>query len=115
MNLRIAKEVIDIEIRALKLLKSSLSKNFEKVINILLKTSGKVVFSGIGKSGHIAKKISSTFSSIGTPSFFLHPSEANHGDLGMISSKESIILISNSGETPELLNIILHCHKKKFP
>ncbi len=115
MNLKIAKEVIDIEIRALNLLKSSLSKNFEKVIDILLKTSGKVVISGIGKSGHIAKKISSTFSSIGTPSFFLHPSEANHGDLGMISSEESIILISNSGETPELLNIILHCQKKKVP
>ena len=115
MNLKIAKDVIDKEIKALKLLKSNINKDFEKIVEVLLNTKGKVVVSGMGKSGHVAKKISSTFSSIGTPSFFIHPSEANHGDLGMISSRETIILISNSGETPELSNIIIHCKKKNVP
>ena len=115
MNLKIAKDVIDKEIKALKLLKSNINKDFERIVEVLLNTKGKVVVSGMGKSGHVAKKISSTFSSIGTPSFFIHPSEANHGDLGMISSRETIILISNSGETPELSNIIIHCKKKNVP
>ena len=115
MNLKIAKDVIDKEIKALKLLKSNINKDFERIVDVLLNTKGKVVVSGMGKSGHVAKKISSTFSSIGTPSFFIHPCEANHGDLGMISSRETIILISNSGETPELSNIIIHCKKKNVP
>ena len=115
MNLKIAKDVIDKEIKALKLLKSNINKDFERIVEVLLNTKGKVVVSGMGKSGHVAKKISSTFSSIGTPSFFIHPCEANHGDLGMISSRETIILISNSGETPELSNIIIHCKKKNVP
>ena len=80
----------------------------------MYKTNGKIVVSGIGKSGHIASKISSTLSSIGSPSFFIHPSEANHGDLGMIT-KDAVILISNSGETLELSNIILHCKKLQVP
>ena len=71
--------------------------------------------SGIGKSGHIASKIASTLSSIGSPSFYIHPSEANHGDLGMLEKKDCIILISNSGETSELINLILHCKKLKIP
>ena len=81
----------------------------------MYKTKGKIIVSGIGKSGHIASKISSTLSSIGSPSFFIHPSEANHGDLGMITGKDSVILISNSGETQELYNIILHCKKLGVP
>lgn len=114
MSLNIAKKVIDVEIKALKILKTCLGDSFERVVNILLKTKGKVVISGIGKSGHVGKKISSTFSSIGTSSIFLHPSEANHGDLGMISKIDIIILISNSGETHELSNIILYCKKEKI-
>ena len=70
MNLKIAKDVIDKEIKALKLLKSNINKDFEKIVEVLLNTKGKVVVSGMGKSGHVAKKISSTFSSIGTPSFY---------------------------------------------
>ena len=85
MSIEIGKSVIDTEIKALKLLKKSLSQSFEKTISTLLKTKGKIVVSGMGKSSHIAKKISSTLSSIGTSSFFVHPAEANHGDLGMIS------------------------------
>ncbi|MAH78385.1 MAG: KpsF/GutQ family sugar-phosphate isomerase [Rickettsiales bacterium] len=115
MSIEIGKSVIDTEIKALKLLKKSLSQSFEKTISTLLKTKGKIVVSGIGKSSHIAKKISSTLSSVGTSSFFVHPAEANHGDLGMISKDESIIIISNSGETVELFNIIVHCEKLKIP
>lgn len=115
MEINIGKSVIDTEIRALSFLRDSLTKSFSEAINILHKTRGKIILSGIGKSGHIGKKIASTFSSIGCPSFFIHPSEANHGDLGMISNKETIILISNSGETVELFNIILHCQKLNVP
>ena len=115
MNLKTGIDVINIEIKSLELLKKNLSKSFNDAVELLYKTKGKIIFSGIGKSGHIASKISSTFSSIGSPSFFIHPSEANHGDLGMITKKDSVILISNSGETLELSNIILHCKKLCVP
>ena len=115
MNLKTGIDVIDIEIKSLKILKKNLSKSFNDAVELLYKTKGKIIVSGIGKSGHIASKISSTFSSIGSPSFFIHPSEANHGDLGMITKKDSVILISNSGETLELSNIIMHCKKLCVP
>ena len=115
MNLKTGIDVINIEIKSLELLKKNLSKSFNDAVELLYKTKGKIIFSGIGKSGHIASKISSTFSSIGSPSFFIHPSEANHGDLGMITKKDSVILISNSGETLELSNIIMHCKKLCVP
>ncbi|MEE2694847.1 MAG: KpsF/GutQ family sugar-phosphate isomerase [Pseudomonadota bacterium] len=108
-------KVIDVEIKALKLLKNNISTDFRNVINLLYKVKGKIIVSGIGKSGHIASKISSTLSSIGSPSFFIHPSEANHGDLGMIEKEDCVILISNSGESSELINLILHCQKLKVP
>ena len=116
INYKTAQNVIDIEIKALKLLKKSIDQDsFNSAIDILFKTKGKIIISGIGKSGHIASKISSTLSSVGSSSFFIHPSEANHGDLGMITKKDSLILISNSGETLELTNLILHCNKLKIP
>ena len=116
INYKTAQNVIDIEIKALKLLKKSIDQDsFNSAIDILFKTQGKIIISGIGKSGHIASKISSTLSSVGSSSFFIHPSEANHGDLGMITKKDSLILISNSGETLELTNLILHCNKLKIP
>ncbi len=115
MFLKIAEQVIDKEIRALTLFKDQMSLEFNQAVNLLNKVEGRICVSGIGKSGHIAKKISSTFSSIGSPSFFIHPSEANHGDLGMITDKECIILISNSGETPELSNMINYCKNKSVP
>ena len=114
MEIDIGKKVINTEIKALDLLKKSISRDFSKAIEVLYKTKGKIIISGLGKSGHIATKISSTFSSIGSPSVFLHPTEANHGDLGMIKKGDSTILISNSGETSELTNIILHCKKSKI-
>ena len=115
MELETGKNVIDIEIKALKLLKYLLSESFTKAVKVLSSVKGKIIISGIGKSGHIAQKIASTFSSIGSPSFFVHPSEANHGDLGMITENDCVLLISNSGETIELFNIILHCKKMKIP
>ena len=115
MNLKSGIDVIDIEIKSLQLLKKNLSKSFSDTVELLFKTKGKIIVSGIGKSGHVASKISSTLSSIGSPSFFIHPSEANHGDLGMITKNDSVILISNSGETLELFSIILHCKKLGVP
>ena len=93
------KKVIDVEIKSLRLLKKNISSDFVRVVNLLHTSKGKIFVSGIGKSGHIASKIASTLSSVGSPSFFIHPSEANHGDLGMLEKKDYIILISNSGET----------------
>tara|TARA_B100000989_G_scaffold139706_1_gene103924 strand:- start:863 stop:1807 length:945 start_codon:yes stop_codon:yes gene_type:complete len=115
IEIQTGKIVIDTEIEALIKLRDALSNEFKEAINILKRTKGKIVVSGIGKSGHIAKKISSTLSSIGSSSFFIHPAEANHGDLGMITRDECVILISNSGETVELFNIILHSQKLKVP
>ena len=114
-EIQAGKIVIDTEIKALVKLRDALSKEFKDAINILKNTRGKIVVSGIGKSGHIAKKISSTLSSIGSSSFFIHPAEANHGDLGMITKDECLILISNSGETVELFNLIVHSQKLKVP
>ena len=111
MEIKTGRQVIDIEIKALNLLKNYISKDFVKVVNLLLKNKGKIIVSGIGKSGHIASKIASTLSSVGSPSFYIHPSEANHGDLGMLEKKDLVILISNSGETSELINLILYCKK----
>ncbi len=115
MEIKTGKKVIDIEIKALSLLRNNISSNFAQVVNLLFKNKGKIIVSGIGKSGHIASKIASTLSSIGSPSFYVHPSEANHGDMGMLEKKDVVILISNSGETTELINLILHCKKLKIP
>ncbi len=104
--LNIAKRTIDIELETLFNLKESLDHSFIKAIEILYNCKGKVIFTGIGKSGHIARKISSTFSSTGTPSIFLHPAEAIHGDLGIIDKEDVLVIISNSGETEEIINII---------
>ncbi len=104
--INIAKKAIVNEIEALRELLPRLDNNFEDVINAILQCSGKVVIIGIGKSGHIGRKISSTLSSTGTPSYFLHPSEAIHGDIGVVTSTDIIILISNSGESEEIINLI---------
>ena len=86
-----------------------------ELLDCCSKNNLKLIVSGVGKSGIVARKIAATFSSVGSPSFFVHPGEANHGDLGMIKKGDSTILISNSGETSELTNIIIHCKKSKIP
>ena len=104
--LKIGKEVVQSELNALKKLKKSLNKDFEKIVNSILKCKGKVIFSGVGKSGIISKKISSTLSSLGISSFYVDAGSCSHGDLGMIGSGDVVILISHSGESSELKNVI---------
>ena len=101
----IAKQVID-EVQALIGLKNYIDENFEEIIDIIYECKGRLIFSGIGKSGHISKKISATLSSTGTSSFFMHSTEAFHGDLGMIQNDDIVVAISYSGETEDLLNTI---------
>ncbi len=111
---KIAKEVINTEIASLNKLKNSLDANFKKAVEKILNCKkGKVILSGVGKSGIIAKKISSTLASVGTPSFFVDASSCSHGDLGQISSNDVLILISNSGESIELKNIIQFANRNK--
>ena len=102
------KELILEQSKALDTLAQSIPETVVKIIELILNTNGNVVFCGIGKSGHIAQKISATFASTGTPSFFLHAAEANHGDLGRIKQSDLVILLSNSGNTEELKNTLLY-------
>ncbi len=107
MNINnIAKEVFEIESKEIKQLSNLLTEDFEKAVNAVFNTNGKFIICGMGKSGIIGKKIAATLASTGTPSFFLHPGEAYHGDLGMIEKDDIVLLISNSGETDEVLKII---------
>lgn len=101
-----AKRVIDIEISAVQQLAHRLNDNFVQACDLLATCTGKVVVCGMGKSGHIGHKIAATLASTGTPSFFMHPGEANHGDLGMLSENDVLLAISNSGETSELVNLL---------
>lgn len=107
MNLQdLAKEVFKIESKEIANLSTLLTSDFEDAIKSVFNTNGKFIISGIGKSGIIGKKIAATLTSTGTPSFFLHPAEAYHGDLGMIDKEDIILLLSNSGETDEVLKLI---------
>lgn len=103
---KLASEVFDIEAKAILKLKDSLGIDFDKAIDILYNTKGKVIITGMGKSGLIGKKIAATLTSTGTPSYFLHPAESTHGDSGIITRDDVVIAISNSGETQELLNLL---------
>jgi len=102
----IAKQVIDDEVQALIGLKNYIDVNFEEIIDVICECKGRIIFTGIGKSGHISKKISATLSSTGTSSFFMHSTEAFHGDLGMIQRDDIVVAISYSGETEDLLKTI---------
>jgi arabinose-5-phosphate isomerase len=107
----IAKKVLNFEIEGLKALSDGLDENFVEAVNLIFKIKGKVIVSGMGKSGHIARKIAATLSSTGTSSFFVHPGEASHGDLGMIAKDDVVIILSNSGETHELKDIVNYCKR----
>ncbi|MEY4463251.1 MAG: kpsF protein [Pseudomonadota bacterium] len=105
----IAKRVISNEASALEKLSENIPEDFNKIVEFLLSFKGRVILTGIGKSGYIARKIAASFSSTGMPAFYLHPAEASHGDLGMITKDDLVIMLSNSGETKELFNITTYC------
>ena len=110
-----AQKVLKIESKALIKLADNLPKDFEKLISAILNCNGRVVVSGVGKSGHIARKIAATLASTGTPSYFVHATEASHGDMGMILENDICILISNSGETSEMRDIVAHTRRFSIP
>ena len=101
-----ARQVLEIEAQEILSLANRLDDHFVNAVQLILHCDGRVVVSGMGKSGHIGRKLASTFASTGTPSFFMHPAEASHGDLGMITSKDVVIFLSNSGKSDELLSIL---------
>jgi len=104
--LDLARQVLSIEAKAVEALIGRLDDKFTSALQLILHCRGRVVVSGMGKSGHIARKIASTMASTGTPAFFVHPGEASHGDLGMITADDVLIALSNSGESGELLTIV---------
>jgi arabinose-5-phosphate isomerase len=110
-----ARQVIRTEAEALNTLADGLDDRFRDAIDMIMSTKGRVIITGIGKSGHIANKIAATFASTGTPAQFVHPAEASHGDLGMITAADVILAISNSGEAPELGNLIAYSRRFAIP
>jgi arabinose-5-phosphate isomerase len=103
---KLAQQVLNIEAEEILKASKSISNNFTQVVNEIFESRGRIVVSGMGKSGHIARKIASTFASTGTPAFFMHPGEASHGDLGMIMKEDIVIFFSNSGQSDELISIL---------
>ena len=112
---KIAKQVISTEIQALKKLQKSFDKSFTEAVNLIARSQGKLILAGIGKSGLISTKGSATLSSLGTPSFFLHVGDAAHGDLGVIGKKDILLILSYSGQTEELKNIIQYANRFSIP
>ncbi len=110
-----ARRVIDIEIAGLQALAASLDGAFGAAVDLILGARGRVIVSGMGKSGHIARKIAATLASTGTPAQFVHPAEASHGDLGMVTREDVALVLSNSGETPELADLIAHTRRFSIP
>ncbi|HEX6633222.1 MAG TPA: KpsF/GutQ family sugar-phosphate isomerase [Usitatibacter sp.] len=113
--LALARDVLDIEADAVRALKARLGESFLRAHRLVLDTKGRVVVTGMGKSGHIARKIASTLASTGTPAFFMHPGEASHGDLGMITGHDVVIAISYSGESEEILKVLPMIKRRGTP
>jgi arabinose-5-phosphate isomerase len=111
----VGRRVIETEAAALRILSSTLGPDFSRCIEIILTAPGRVIVSGMGKSGHVARKIASTLASTGTPAMFVHPAEASHGDLGMITRADVVMLLSNSGETAELSDLIAYTRRYAIP
>lgn len=109
------RRVILREAEALTMLADALGDSFARAVEVMLATRGRVIVSGMGKSGHIARKIAATLASTGTPAHFVHPAEASHGDLGMITREDVALVLSNSGETPELADILAHTRRFDIP
>lgn len=113
--INVAKRVIENEIKGLTELLTHLPKDFPAIVDLLLSNKGRLIITGIGKSGYIANKIAASFASTGTPALYLHPAEASHGDLGMIHTDDIVMLLSNSGETREITDIISYCKRFHIP
>lgn len=113
--LKTARQVVTDEARALDALAESLNKDFAEAVQLILRATGRIIISGIGKSGHIGHKIAATLASTGTPAYFVHPAEASHGDLGMVSKGDVVLAISNSGEAPELVNLLAFTRRFGIP
>ena len=109
------RRVLAREADALRLLESALNTSFSEAVELILAAKGRVIVSGMGKSGHIARKVAATFASTGTPAHFVHPAEASHGDLGMMTTGDVTLVFSNSGETPELADLIAYTRRFKIP
>lgn len=114
-SVSVARNAIAVEIQGLERLAESAGASFVAAVGLLASIRGRVVVSGMGKSGHIGCKIAATFASTGTPAFFVHPAEASHGDLGMIASEDAVLAISNSGETAELADIVAYTRRFQIP
>ena len=110
-----ARRVVRTEAEALTLLEHSLGQPFVDAMRLILDATGRVVVSGMGKSGHVGRKIAATLASTGTPAQFVHPAEASHGDLGMVTQADVALVLSNSGETPELADLIAHTRRFSIP
>lgn len=110
-----AKRTIDKEVEALRMMEDELNGSLVEALNLMQNIKGRIIVTGMGKSGHVGSKIAATLASTGTPSFFVHPGEASHGDLGMLTKEDAVLAISNSGETKELSDIILYCKRYNIP
>lgn len=114
-DLQSARRTIDKEIEALRMMEDELDTSLTQALDLMQNTKGRVIITGMGKSGHVGSKIAATMASTGTPSFFVHPGEASHGDLGMVTTNDVVVAISNSGETKELSDIIIYCKRYGIP
>lgn len=110
-----ANRTIDLEIDTIKKLRESLDESLTNALDLMQNTKGRIIITGMGKSGHIGRKIAASLASTGSPSFFVHPAEASHGDLGMITENDVVVAISNSGESKELLDILNYCKRFGIP
>lgn len=110
-----AKRTINMEIEAVRAMETSFDNNLSKALDLLENITGRIIVTGMGKSGHIGTKVAATFASTGTPAFFVHPAEASHGDLGMLTENDVVIAISNGGESKELSDIIIYCKRYGIP
>jgi arabinose-5-phosphate isomerase len=113
-DLSVAARVLDLEAKGIQALAAALDERLVAALDILSSVTGRVVVTGMGKSGHVARKIASTMASVGTPAMYVHPGEASHGDLGMITDADAVLALSNSGETPELSNLVAYCKRSSI-
>ncbi len=114
-HLKTARRVISTEIEGLSTLAAGLNADFVQCVDLISRLDGHVVLTGVGKSGHVARKIAATLASTGTPAFYIHPTEASHGDMGMITAKDCLIALSRSGETKELADMLGFCKRRAIP